>query len=777
MKRKAIFLLYRLAELLASPVVAVYLLVRAAGDRRYFPTLPERFGELSALWQKTAPEAIWLHAVSVGEVLAAVPLLEELRRRSPQTPFFLSTSTLAGREMADKRLAASVTESGGGIFYAPVDYVWVVRRVLRRIRPSVVVILETEIWPNLFREAKRIGCGLVLVNGRISDRALPRYRRLATIFGPVLAQCDRILAQSDDMRERFLLTGAPPEIVEVGGNLKYDFTLLPLAENSPVLTFLASGKGRPVWVAASTSTDGRLDEEDDVIAAQRTLTGWRVIIAPRKPDRFDSVARKLQESGLRWVRRSAFQETNADADVLLLDSIGELAGTFEHADAVFMGGTLSDMGGHNILEPALAGKPVVAGPHLENFREIERHFEAQNAVIRIPAGSELAGAILQAAGDPELGERGRMAASMKCGAANRAADAVMALYESKYPVERPPQPAWMFLWSFSQIWRVAGAHDLRAKRARRKTLPVPVVSVGNITAGGTGKTPVTLELVHDLASLQPGVLTRGHGRNTRDIVVLPRGDEMPPVETTGDEAQLYIQSAHVPIGIGPERAEAGTRLIEKADVGVFVLDDGLQHLQLTREFDLVLIDALRPFGGGHLLPLGRLREPLEGLARAHAFLITRSRAVANLPAILSTLRRYNPSAPVYFGWLENRRWTNVHGETLEVGALAGMKAVAFCGLGNPESFWRSLADVGVCPLEKLSYGDHHRYTPNELRRLARHAREIGAEYLVTTAKDAINMGRDFEGVTAPLKVYWLEIGIGIDRREELAAQITAAVRR
>jgi tetraacyldisaccharide-1-P 4'-kinase len=185
----------------------------------------------------------------------------------------------------------------------------------------------------------------------------------------------------------------------------------------------------------------------------------------------------------------------------------------------------------------------------------------------------------------------------------------------------------------------------------------------------------------------------------------------------------------------------------------------------------VLIDALRPFGGGHLLPLGRLREPLEGLARADAFLITRSQAVANLPAIVSTLRRYNPGAPVYFAWLENRRWTNLKGETVDAGTLSGVRSVAFCGLGNPETFWRSLATMDIFAMERHSYGDHHRYTPSELRRLARHSRELGAEILLTTAKDAINLCPEFEAVADPLKVYWLEIGIGIDRREDLLARI------
>ena len=743
----------------------VYLLARVLGDRRYFSTLRERLGELSALWQKTASEAIWLHAVSVGEVLAAVPLVEELRHQSPRTPIFVSVSTLAGREMAAKRLAP-LTE---GIFFAPLDYVWMVRRVLRRIRPSVLVILETEIWPNLFREAKRNGCGVVMVNGRISDRALPRYRRFARVFAPVLALCDRILVQSDEMRERFVVAGAPPGIVEVGGNLKYDFRLEPLAADSPVRAFIAAEQGRPIWIAASTSTDGRVEEEDDVIEAQRALPGWRLIVAPRKPHRFDIVAEKLDTSGLRWTRRTALEDEGAD--VLLLDSIGELAGTFEHADAVFMGGTISDMGGHNILEPAMAGKPVIAGQHLENFREIEQHFERHHAVMRIATGAELADAVIRAAGDRELGRRGLLAAGMKGGAAKRAADAVMALYDSRYPCTRPMQPRWACLWLLAQMWRVGSARDRRRKLARRKRLPVPVISVGNITAGGTVKTPVTLELLNDFMPLKPGLLTRGYGRHSPDIVLLPKGDERPPIERTGDEAQLYMRSIHVPIGIGADRAETGARLLREADVGVLFLDDGFQHLQLARDFDLVLIDALMPFGGGHLLPLGRLREPLEGLGRADAFLITRSRAAANLKAIVSVLRRYNPDAPIYFAWLENRRWTNLKGEWLDARAFSGAKAVAFCGLGNPESFWRSLADVGVSPVERHFYGDHHRYTPNELRRLAQHSRESGAEVLLTTAKDAVNLCPEFEAVAAPMKVYWLEIGVGIDRLDDLLARI------
>jgi 3-deoxy-D-manno-octulosonic-acid transferase len=206
LKRKAIFLLYRVLQTLASPAILAYILARGLRNRRYFPTLRERLGELPALWQKTVPGAIWLHAVSVGEVLAALPLIDELHRGVPRSPMYLSTSTLAGHETAKARLQGIVD----GVFYAPFDFAWVIRRVLARLQPSILVVLETEIWPNLFNEAHRMGCGLAMVNARISDRALNRYRRFRWFFSSVLPLCNCIAVQSEEMSERFVDAGAPP---------------------------------------------------------------------------------------------------------------------------------------------------------------------------------------------------------------------------------------------------------------------------------------------------------------------------------------------------------------------------------------------------------------------------------------------------------------------------------------------------------------------------------------------------------------------------------------
>jgi 3-deoxy-D-manno-octulosonic-acid transferase len=775
LKRKAIFLLYRVFEALVSPVILFYLLVRGLRNPKYFSTLAERCGKLVPSWHQTISASIWFHAVSVGEVLAAIPLIEEVRRNSPRTPIFVSTTTLAGRETAAKRL----TGLAEGVFFAPFDFVWCVRRVLRHLRPTVVVVLETEIWPNLFRESKRLGCGLMIVNGRISDRAFPRYRRFALLFSPVLALCDKILVQSAEMQQRFEAAGAPRSIVQLGGNLKYDFTPPSIAADSPVLKFIEADGTRPLWIAASTSADDRLAEEDFVIAAQRKLPGWRLIVAPRKPERFDDVARLLDRSGLRWTRRSALNSWN-DADVLLLDSIGELSGLFPYAAVVFMGGTLADKGGHNILEPAIFGKPVIVGPHMENFREIAEHFERHRAILRIESGEQLGDAVLSAASDAALGDRVRAAAEANRGAAGNAARAVLSLYETHYPSKRDPQPLEAFLRLLSLLWQAGSALDRRAKRNRVARLPVPVVSVGNVTTGGTGKTPVVIELLREFRGAGAGLLTRGHGRTMRENVLLLNQKDQPPVSRTGDEAQLCMHAAAVPIGVGPDRWAAGMQLLEAADVRILFLDDGFQHLQLHRDFDLVLIDALRPFGGGELLPLGRLREPMKGLARADALMITRANEVPNTKAIEAVLRRYNSRAPIFCAETIPCKWRAADGSEFDPdqfpGVIKDLRAIAFCGLGNPQAFWRTLKGIGIEPLACYEYDDHHQYTPSEIRRLARHASDMRAGALLTTAKDAVNLDREYPTIIGSLKLYWLEVRTEIDRRQELLNMIRSRIR-
>ncbi len=247
-------------------------------DRRYFSRIGERLGFLPDSLQTTGSGAIWFHAVSVGEVLSIVELLRRLRAERPSVQLFVSTTTLAGRATAEQKLA----DLADGVFYAPIDYRSTVRRVLRQLRPSLVVVLETEIWPNLYREAKRSGASLLIVNGRISDRALPRYQRRSWFFRHVLAQPDVILVQTEEDAGRYVIAGAPPERVRIGGNLKYDFTPPASGIAPDIVEFLNETGAEQVCIAASTmppAAAGDVDEDDAVIEAFREVSGCASRIA------------------------------------------------------------------------------------------------------------------------------------------------------------------------------------------------------------------------------------------------------------------------------------------------------------------------------------------------------------------------------------------------------------------------------------------------------------------------------------------------------------------
>lgn len=745
--------------MVASPAIFFYFALRAAGDAQYRGSMAGRMGWLPPQMMETNPGSIWLHAVSVGEIIASIALIRKLRDELPQVPIYVSAGTLAGHAMAQEKLAGLAA----GIFYAPIDYVFAVRRVLKALQPSVVVVLETEIWPNLFREARRRGAAVVMVNGRISDRTARRYARMKWFFATVLSQASRILAQSETDRERFIAAGAPADEVENAGNLKYDF--------EPRDSKLDFGAGQALWIAASTTADEQIAEEDAVLDAQAALPGWRLILAPRKPDRFEEVAQKLAARKINYVRRTQLSE-GVDAEVLLLDTIGELAGLFGRADVVFMGGTLADRGGHNILEPAFFGKPVITGPHLENFREIAADFRAHQAVITIERAEDLAPAVRAAAEDRETGERGRARAEAHRGATGHAVQAIKELHDGALPHARPSLTARLMLGPLQWLWRMGG--EMRARRAlrRQRSLDARVISVGNLTTGGTGKTPFVAWLTGRLKNegWRPGILTRGYGRRSHEeIVTVPAGGTA-SVSQTGDEAQIFLRRGDAALGVSADRYAAGVVLRDRFAVDIVVLDDGFQHRRLRRDLDIVLIDALDPFGNCELMPLGRLREPFTALGRAGAFVITRSERSRILPAIERKLRAYNPAAPIFRAATIARTWVDfATGEEFASPGLAGERVIAFCGLGNPQAFWQLLDHLGIVPMERLEYSDHHAYTPDELRRLAQQARERRVTLLLTTEKDAVNLCLGSDALVTGTRLLWLKIDLEIDDEAGLMA--------
>ena len=382
-------------------IMSPYLAWQAVRYRKYIGSLGQRLGYLPLSFNLDGEESIWIHAVSVGEVLTARALLPQLRERYPRLRLFLSTTTMTGQQIARNSLQY-VDE----VFYFPFDLGFVVNRTLRLVKPRIFIMMETEIWPNLLRACHRGGIRTVLVNGRISSRSYPRYRVARPFFRRVLANVDRFCMQSEESARRIIEIGADPERVVVTGSLKFDSLELPGAipadrGRNRVLRYFRIANDRPVVIAASTLKG---EEEPIFEAFQRIrarLPGAFLIIAPRKPERFDEVEQLAKRSGWIVARRSELPvDSEPRQDVVVLDSIGELAQLYQVATAVFVGGSLVDQGGHNILEPAVFGKAIVFGPHMQNFAEIARAFTDNDAAIQIRSGRELEQALLGLLIDP-----------------------------------------------------------------------------------------------------------------------------------------------------------------------------------------------------------------------------------------------------------------------------------------------------------------------------------------------------------------------------------------
>lgn len=780
-KTRVIYFLYRLLLFLFSPLLVLYFLLRIRRDRRYLRHFRERLGFLPGTYEPTAAGAIWLHAVSVGEVISAIPLVAWLRREYPNAPVFVSCATVAGRAIAEEKLAPKVT----GLFYAPIDYVSCVRRTLRRIQPSLVIVMETEIWPNVWREVKRSGSALAVVNGRISDRAFPKYKPWRTFFEAVLCQPDLLLVQTEEDRRRYVEIGAPVNRVETGGNLKYDFNPGEGAIPDAVAAFLDRLRPGRIVIAASTmpGLDAADVDEDDIVIGEYAKLAARyrdllLVLVPRRPERFAVAAAKLAEAGVPFVRRSELATTSPPAlpCVLLLDSMGELSRLFAVADVVFMGGTFPRRGGHNILEPAFFGRPVIAGPHMENFAAIAREFTEAGALVRIERPNELAPAIADLLDHPAAreaaGSRARLLASSKRGVTERLVKRLLDLYFHTLPL-RPRGAVWSPL---AALWERGAKRRRDHDQREARRLPQPVISIGGLSMGGTGKTPFADWLTAELKrqGFQPAILTRGYRRRSAEpSIIVPAGSRC-PANRTGDEPQIYLHRGAAHLGIGADRYATATRLLESHPADVFVLDDGFQHWRLHRDMDIVLIDAMDPFGRGAVFPRGRLREPFEALKRASAFVITRVEPGLRTDAIERVLRRYNPAAPVFRSRVVPAGWLEV-GTDRRLDTPPFRSAVAFCGLANPRTFWRSLESLGVDIRWRWAFGDHHRYRMMQMKRLVKALKSTGAEALVTTEKDAANLSPAALGMAAPVPVYALRIGIEIDDADGLIERILGTI--
>ena len=394
------YLAYSLLLSLGLLVLIPHFLFQALAHGKYVEGLRQRLGSLPPVGKRPV---IWLHCVSVGETQAARPLVERLKHAFPHYALVVSTITRTGQTLA-RDVFATHAES---VFYFPFDWRWTARRALRTIRPDAVLIMETELWPNFLRECEAREIPVALVNGRISRQSFRRYSLIKFFLKRVLKSLNVAIMQSDVDAGRLRDMGMSVERLHTAGNLKFDAKdiSLPNQQTLEIRERFGLRDDAPLILAASTHAP----EEKIILDAFAQLPEQgRLMLAPRHPERFQEVASLIRESGLSWARRTdAPGSADANARVILLDTIGELPATYSLATVVFVGGSIVDRGGHNVLEPASAGAPVVTGAHTHNFHAIVDLLNEAKAIVQLPpvegsdAARELARALTELLSNPQ----------------------------------------------------------------------------------------------------------------------------------------------------------------------------------------------------------------------------------------------------------------------------------------------------------------------------------------------------------------------------------------
>lgn len=433
---------YNVALLAALVAGAPWWLWRMATTQKYREGLRERLGRvprrLLAGSGTSGRPLIWVHAVSVGEVLAVTRLVKALDAALPNYSVAISTTTRTGQALARERFGAN------RVFYCPLDLPWAVRAYLGALQPRLLVLAETEFWPNLLNGCFRRGIPVAVVNARISNRSWPRYKMLRRLWKPLLGRLGAVLAQSSADAERLIALGCAPERVAVAGNLKFDVRAAEEAEATRLLRVSAATLR---FVVAGSTLDS---EEAALVDAWPKLLNFdaqlAMVLAPRHPERFAAVAALLEKSGNTWVPRSELvansEQPLRPGEIVLLDSIGELASVYSLARVAFVGGSLVPAGGHNPLEPAQFGVPIVMGPHYANFAAITDSLRAHDA-LRIAAKEELAGALIELLRDrpaaEAMGTRAKETFEQQAGATERCVAALRALLSRGSATAKKPE--------------------------------------------------------------------------------------------------------------------------------------------------------------------------------------------------------------------------------------------------------------------------------------------------------------------------------------------------
>ena len=828
--------LYNLAAILVVILIIPVFMIRSIRERGFVERIRQSFGFFpkGALDPVAKKNCIWVHAASVGEIVATSPLIKEFRREFPKSPILVSVVTTSGYEMANR-----IIKDADSIIYFPLDLPFISAHVFKKIFPRVFLNVETELWPNFLKAARENHVPVMMVNGRISEKSVKRYKYMFSILRDMIGTV-KLFAMASPVDAGYIKElGAPEELITVTGNTKFDQTYTDVTneQREKILADMGLTDAEEIFLAGSTHRG----EENFVLKAFKAIREnhpkARLVIAPRELLRTREVVALCKAAGFTVGTRTELQKRPpANEDIIILDTIGELGQVYSVGNVIYVGGSLVAHGGHNILEPAAHGKAIIVGHHMENFKDLHALFKNRNACITVNDDKALAAQAKKLFDEPE--ERRRLEEeTIKIVHENRGASRKSAVllrqmlteYETKEHARRLHTtkkmenvqtfflkmihdeedhgeftPIIIFLLRLAaQAYKTAVNLRLLSYElgfSGKERLNCFVISLGNITVGGTGKTPTAQRLAKEIRDMgyRVVILNRGYrGKFYGEVGIVSDGKNLNMNATeAGDEAYMLAKHLpNVPVLIGARRAVTGQYAIENFGAEVVILDDGYQHWQVIRDLDILLIDAVSVFGNGHLLPRGILRESLSHISRADVCLMTKvdQAREGSCEFIRETVRQYNSSALLVESIHEPRcliplaDWSvDLSGEGVSVDIISKRKVMAVSAIGNPASFERTLKDLGAEIISSLRYPDHHDYTIMEMEDILRRADSFAAEMIIVTEKDAVKIPDEVakENWNIPIYVICVEVKFqaGADElkkllREKLATKIRGGNQR
>ena len=817
--------LYNLAAILIVTIIIPIFVLRATRERGFIERIKQSFGfyPQETIDKVAGKNAIWVHAASVGEIVATSPLVREFRKMFPDSPILVSVVTTGGYETAHR-----IIKDADAIIYFPLDLPFLASRVVGRIRPRVFLPVETELWPNFLKKAKQLDVPVMMVNGRISDRSVKQYKYLFGMLREMIGTVKCFAMQSSIDADYIMRLGAPRELVTVTGNTKFDqaYTSVSAEERAALIEELGLSGASKIMIAGSTHRG----EEELVLTAFKAVRekdpGVRLIIAPREVLRTIEVEHLCRKAGFTVTTRKELQKGDAarGEDIVILDTVGELGRVYGLGDVIYIGGSLIPHGGHNILEPAAHGKAIIVGNQMFNFKDIHALFRNRNAVVTVSSGEELTRETQRLFGD--AAERARLEAETLAiinenkGASEKSARILVEMletYEARRSIRaqqriighrvRATQKVANFqtyfidlvhdkevrgisrrlimgvFYVFSLIYEQLVNLKLTMYRwgwAKKERLGCYVISLGNVTVGGTGKTPTAQHLAREISDMgyRVAILNRGYRAKWRgEVGIVSDGHTLKmDAETAGDEAFMLAKHLpNVPVLIGAQRAVTGRYAIEHFGAEVAILDDGYQHWQLERDMDILLVDAVNVFGNGYLLPRGTLREPLSHIDRADVCLMTKvdQAAPGAIAHIWETFRSYNQDGLVLESIHQPRQFVRLSDWYEDIAAggvpvteMEGKKVLAVSAIGNPASFEQTLADLGVEMVESMRYPDHHDYGERDMAEVLYRAETLGVEAIVITEKDAVKVPGDVVRAKWRIPMYVISVEVTLQKGRE-----------